>query len=76
MQCHDGSKSKFTWWGGVLGPRILKHVKCGSCGKGYNGKTGKDNFNGIVIYSVVLGLIGVGFMIVFFALFVVVVLMK
>lgn len=60
----------------MLGPRILKHVKCGSCGKGYNGKTGKDNFNGIVIYSVVLAVLGVGFMIVFFALFAFVMLMN
>ena len=47
----------FTWWGGVLGPKILTHVKCPSCGKKYNGKTGGDNTTNIVIYSVVVGLI-------------------
>ena len=46
----------FTWWGGALGPRLLTHVKCQSCGKTYNGKTGRDNTNGIVIYSVIVGL--------------------
>ena len=46
-------KLKFTWWGGVLGPKLLTHVKCNACGYKYNGKTGKDNTTGIVIYSVV-----------------------
>jgi hypothetical protein len=44
---------KFTWWGGVLGPKMLSHVKCGQCGLAYNGKSGKSNTTGIVIYSVV-----------------------
>jgi hypothetical protein len=46
---------KFTWWGGVLGPKLLKHVKCAACGHSYNGKTGRDNTKGIVIYFVILG---------------------
>ena len=46
-------KVSFTWWGGLLGPRLLSHVKCGSCGAGYNGKTGKDNTTNIVIYTIV-----------------------
>lgn len=45
---------KFTWWGGVLGPKILSHVKCQQCSLAYNGKTGKSNTTGIVIYSVVM----------------------
>ncbi len=44
----------FTWWGGILGPKLLTHVKCGSCGKQFNGKTGKDNTTGIIVYSVVV----------------------
>lgn len=48
---------KFTWWGGAIGPRLLTHVKCANCGTKYNGKTGKDNTTGIVIYSVVVGVI-------------------
>ncbi len=68
-QCNASAAQKvnFTWWGGVLGPRVLKHVKCGSCGKGYNGKTGKDNLNGIIIYSVVVGMIALGLVVVMFA---------
>lgn len=47
----------FTWWGGIIGPKILTHVKCRNCGATYNGKTGKDNTTNIIIYSVIVGLI-------------------
>jgi hypothetical protein len=53
------TKVGFTWWGGVIGPAILSHVKCAHCGTEYNGKTGRSNTTGIVIYTVVGGLIGV-----------------
>ena len=53
----DPEKVKFTWWGGVLGPSLLKHVKCNGCGMTYNGKSGQSNTTNIVIYSVVLGVI-------------------
>lgn len=43
----------FTWWGGLLGPKLLTHVKCQHCGTAYNGKTGKSNTRGIVVYSLV-----------------------
>lgn len=58
-QCKDTNAQlvKFAWWGGVLGPKLLSHVKCQSCGKKYNGKTGGDNTTGIIVYSVVVGLI-------------------
>jgi uncharacterized protein (DUF983 family) len=55
----DPEKVGFTWWGGMLGPRMLSHVKCKSCGTTYNGKTGQSNTTGIVIYSVVLFVIGI-----------------
>lgn len=54
----------FTWWGGLLGPKVLNHVKCGSCGTQYNGKTGKDNTIGIIIYSVVVFLIVMVFLVI------------
>lgn len=47
----------FTWWGGALGPKLLTHVKCESCGAKYNGKTGQNNTTGIIVYSVVVGVI-------------------
>jgi hypothetical protein len=48
---------KFSWWGGVLGPKMLTHVKCGSCGYKYNGKSGKENTLAIVIYTMVVGVL-------------------
>jgi len=54
----DIKKVGFTWWGGALGPSILKHVKCNACGKSYNGITGKDNTTGMIIYLVVSIIVG------------------
>ena len=56
----------FTLWGGASGPKMLTHVKCGACGKTYNGKTGTDNFVSIIIYTIVSGIIVFA---VFFAVF-------
>lgn len=58
---------KFTWWGGLIGPKILTHVKCPGCGYAYNGKTGRDNTTGIVIYSVIVGAIVLGLVVVVMA---------
>lgn len=44
----------FTWWGGVLGPKVLSHAICPACKKGYNSKTMQPNTTGIAIYSVVV----------------------
>ena len=63
----NAEKVRFTWWGGVLGPKILKHVKCTQCGKAYNGKSGKDNTMGIVVYSAVVAVVIFGFVVVLFA---------
>lgn len=52
----------FTWWGGVIGAKMLTHVVCDNCRTAYNGKTGKSNTTGIVIYSVVIGVIAIGLM--------------
>ena len=41
-------KVSFTWWGGMIGPGILNHVKCQACGTSYNGKTGNSNTVGII----------------------------
>ncbi|AFY91336.1 hypothetical protein [Chamaesiphon minutus] len=40
----------FTWWGGIVGPKMFTHVKCTQCGTTYNGKTGKSNQTAIAIY--------------------------
>ncbi len=49
----NASKVKFTWWGGALGPSMLRHVKCNNCGTEYNGKTGKSNQTNIILYFAV-----------------------
>lgn len=45
---------KYTWWGGVLGPKLLHHTKCKDCGYTFNSKTGKSNTLGIIMYSLVI----------------------
>ncbi len=49
----DAKPVSFTWWGGVIGPKLLNHVKCQNCKKAYDGKTGKDNASNIAIYFLV-----------------------
>jgi transposase-like protein len=46
-------KIPYTWWGGALGPALLTHVRCQSCGTVYNGKTGRSNNSAIAVYLVV-----------------------
>ena len=55
-KCNSGlvSPVKYTWWGGLLGPKLLHHTKCNSCKYTYNSKTRKSNTNAIIIYSVVI----------------------
>ena len=47
-------KPSFTFWGGAIGPRLLNHRICNSCGFGFNGKTGKSNMGAIITYQVVI----------------------
>jgi hypothetical protein len=58
----------FTWWGGLIGPAMLNHVRCKECGACYNGTTGRDNTTGIVIYTVVGFGIGLALLIFFLML--------
>ena len=53
-------RMNFTWWGGIIGPRMLNHVRCPACGHQYNGKTGRSNTNNIIIYSIGAAVIGIG----------------
>lgn len=50
----------FTMWGGMLGPKLLSHVKCQNCSNTYNGKTGKSNTTAIILYCVVTGVVSFG----------------
>lgn len=53
----NAQQLSFTWWGGVLGPKLFTHVKCQTCGAKYNGKTGRNNTTNIVIYFAIIGII-------------------
>ncbi len=47
----DWSPVNFTWWGGLLGPKMLHHVKCAQCRRTFNSKTGKSNMTAIILYQ-------------------------
>lgn len=50
----DVAPVRYTWWGGIIGPKLLHHTKCNACNYRYNSKTRQKNTTAIVIYSVVL----------------------
>ena len=64
--CGNSTAQKVGWtfWGGALGPSMLTHVRCESCGAAFNGKTGKSNTIGIVVYMIVT--FGLGAALVFY----------
>ncbi len=45
---------RYTWWGGIIGPRIMNHTKCQDCRYVYNKKSGESNNKNIVLYFVVI----------------------
>jgi hypothetical protein len=49
----DATRVGFTWWGGLIGPALLCHVRCRECGTCYNGRSGNYNTVGITIYTLV-----------------------
>jgi hypothetical protein len=51
--CKEATAIGFTWWGGIVGPKMFNHVECTKCGTTYNGKTGKSNQTAIAIYFAV-----------------------
>ncbi len=53
------TKVGFTWWGGLIGPSLLTHVTCDECGAAFNGKTGRSNTVGIIVYSVIVLIIAI-----------------
>ncbi|HHH11947.1 MAG TPA: hypothetical protein ENK23_07740 [Sorangium sp.] len=53
-------EASFTWWGGVLGPKLFSHVNCLKCNTGYNGKTGQSNNTKIAVYVGVLTVVSIG----------------
>lgn len=53
------TRPTFTWWGGLLGPKLLNHTVCSGCSFAFNGKTGKSNNTAIAIYLGVGAALGV-----------------
>ena len=48
----------WTLWGSFYGPALLRHVRCPRCGCAYNGRTGRSNLPGILVFvAVVYGLL-------------------
>jgi predicted nucleic-acid-binding Zn-ribbon protein len=43
---------EITWWGAMLGPKLLHHVTCAQCGHTFNARTGRSNRWRIVIFLV------------------------
>ena len=38
----------------MIGPRLMNHTKCNNCGTTYNGKSGKPNTTGIILFNVAI----------------------
>lgn len=60
----DPKRPGFTWWGGVLGPKLLNHAICANCGTGYNAKSGKSNLGPVILYQVITCLIAIALLLV------------
>lgn len=56
----DIQKLSYTWWGGMLGPKLCTHVKCRSCKKTYNGKSGRSNLRFILTYQIIAVVVVLG----------------
>ncbi len=54
-----GSKNaqevRFVWWGGIEAAKFFNHAKRQTCGKTYDGETGKNNTAQIAVYFAVAG---------------------
>jgi hypothetical protein len=46
-----------TWWGSNIGPRLLNHAECQSCGYWFNWKTGEPNAVPVVLFLAVIAMI-------------------
>ena len=58
---YAAQKIPSTWWGGTLGPALLTHVRCQSCGTQYNGKTGRSNTTAIAVFLLIATLVVAAF---------------
>jgi hypothetical protein len=64
--CHQDDEPRpvgFTWWGGLIGAKLLHHVECPRCGARFNGSTGQSNSTAIAIYMIVVGAIALAILV-------------
>ncbi len=52
-QSSDVKRVTYTWWGGILGPKLFNLVRCNQCGEQFNGRTGASSKKAIRIYFLV-----------------------
>ena|SRR5689334_9968471 len=57
---YAGQEPKFTWWGGMIGHKLIGHVQCKACGYGFNKTSGKSTAVPIAIYCIVSFIVVVG----------------
>ena len=48
----DVKPVQFSWWGGAVGPRMIKLVRCNACNLKYKGQTGESPRRFIIGYTV------------------------
>jgi hypothetical protein len=53
----------------MLGPKILKHVRCPQCYARYNGRTGRSNTLGVLFYMAVTFLVTFALMLAVFLVY-------
>jgi len=54
MQREQRREAQVHLVGGALGPKLLTHVKCQTCGKKYNNKSRREYTKNIIIYNKVI----------------------
>ncbi len=43
----------FTWWGGLIGAKLINHCECPACKARFNGRTGQPNDTAIMVYVLI-----------------------
>ncbi len=63
-------KVGYTWWGGIIGPKMMNLHKCANCKLSFNATTMQSAETAIIIYAVVTGVVGlVGGLLLWFFVF-------
>ena len=54
----DSQRVRFTWWAGLLGPWLLRYLRCERCGCKFSARFGKSAILMALLYNAVLFLTG------------------